>query len=117
MVGLTFCRLGPASATSNLVPDGSYAAGYDSQSWTEGQVVIPKELRDELPIAPGDEVTFWREGDHVAVRSVRAGRPIKGRFAAPTAIAHGAMLLTGDPELRQNGVPWRWEDPRTLRVN
>lgn len=46
----------------------------------KGQVVIPKQLRQELGIAPGDEVVFWREGDHVAVRAVRSGRPLQGRF-------------------------------------
>jgi AbrB family looped-hinge helix DNA binding protein len=46
----------------------------------KGQVVIPKELRDELGIEPGDEVTFWLHGDHVAVRP--AGRAeLRGRFA------------------------------------
>jgi AbrB family looped-hinge helix DNA binding protein len=45
----------------------------------KGQVVIPKELRDELGIEPGDEVSFWRHGDHVAVRP--AGRAaLRGRF-------------------------------------
>lgn len=47
----------------------------------KGQVVIPKELRDELGIAPGDEVTFWREGDHVAVQPARSDRPLLGRYA------------------------------------
>ncbi|HWH31559.1 MAG TPA: AbrB/MazE/SpoVT family DNA-binding domain-containing protein [Egibacteraceae bacterium] len=47
----------------------------------KGQVVIPKELREELGIAPGDEVTFWREGAHVALAPVRSRRPLKGRFA------------------------------------
>lgn len=47
----------------------------------KGQVVIPKELRDELGIAPGDEVTFRREGDHVAIEPARSERPLKGRFA------------------------------------
>jgi AbrB family looped-hinge helix DNA binding protein len=46
----------------------------------KGQVVIPIELRQELGIQPGDEVTFWREGDHVAVRLARSGRPLFGRF-------------------------------------
>ena len=46
----------------------------------KGQVVIPKQLRDQLGIDPGDEVTFWREGDHVAVRPVASGRPLFGRF-------------------------------------
>ncbi len=46
----------------------------------KGQVVIPKELRDALGIAPGDAVTFWREGDHVAVRPARSNRPLHGRY-------------------------------------
>ena len=47
----------------------------------KGQVVIPKALRDEFGIEPGDEVVFWRDGDHVAVRAVHGSRPLKGRFA------------------------------------
>lgn len=46
----------------------------------KGQVVIPKDLRDEFGIEPGDEVTFWRDGDHVAVRPTRASVPLKGRL-------------------------------------
>ena len=47
----------------------------------KGQVVIPKELRDELGIQPGDEVSFWLDGDHVAVRPTSRRRPLRGRFA------------------------------------
>jgi AbrB family looped-hinge helix DNA binding protein len=46
----------------------------------KGQVVIPKALRDELGIEPGDEVTFWRDEDHVALRRVAAAAPLRGRF-------------------------------------
>ncbi len=46
----------------------------------KGQVVIPKSLRDELGIESGDEVSFWREGDHVAVRPAGMRRPLRGRF-------------------------------------
>jgi AbrB family looped-hinge helix DNA binding protein len=46
----------------------------------KGQVVIPKELRDELGIEPGDEVSFWRHGDHVAVRPASHGGSLRGRF-------------------------------------
>jgi AbrB family looped-hinge helix DNA binding protein len=48
----------------------------------EGQVVIPKELRDELGIEPGDEVRFWRHDDHVALRPAGPRRPLRGRFRA-----------------------------------
>ncbi len=47
----------------------------------KGQVVIPKNLRDQLGLEPGDEVTFWREGDHVVVRRRDDAPPLKGRFA------------------------------------
>jgi AbrB family looped-hinge helix DNA binding protein len=45
----------------------------------KGQVVIPKELRDELGIEPGDEVSFWRHEDHVAVRPAKRAQ-LRGRF-------------------------------------
>lgn len=47
----------------------------------KGQVVIPQQLRRELGIEPGDEVEFWLDGDHVAVRRVQVRRPLRGRFA------------------------------------
>jgi AbrB family looped-hinge helix DNA binding protein len=43
-------------------------------------VVIPKDLRDELGIEPGDDVDFWREGDAVVVLPRRRRRPLLGRF-------------------------------------
>jgi AbrB family looped-hinge helix DNA binding protein len=45
----------------------------------KGQVVIPKELRDELGIEPGDEISFWRHDDHVALRPAGRGE-LRGRF-------------------------------------
>lgn len=46
----------------------------------KGQVVIPKKLREELGIEPGDEVSFWLDGDHVAVRPARRRADLRGRF-------------------------------------
>lgn len=46
----------------------------------KGQVVIPHQLRTELGIEPGDEVEFWQDGDHVAVRPVASRTPIRGRL-------------------------------------
>lgn len=36
----------------------------------KGQVVIPKAIRDEIGIKPGDEVTFESHGSEVRVRRV-----------------------------------------------
>lgn len=47
----------------------------------KGQVVIPKELRDELGIEPGDEVRFWRHEDHLALQPAGWQRPLRGRFS------------------------------------
>lgn len=38
----------------------------------KGQVVIPKAIRDELGIRPGDEVAFEPDGAEVRVRRVEA---------------------------------------------
>ena len=58
----------------------------------KGQVVIPKELRDDLGILPGDLVEFWREGDHVIVRRAVPQEPLFGRFRG----AGLAELLAAD---------------------
>ena len=52
----------------------------------KGQVVIPKDLREEFGIEPGDEVVFWRDRDHVAVQPVHGQRRLKGRFAARSLV-------------------------------
>lgn len=52
----------------------------------KGQVVIPKELRDQLGIEPGDEVDFWRHDDHVAVRPAKHRRALRGRFQGSTLV-------------------------------
>jgi AbrB family looped-hinge helix DNA binding protein len=68
------------------LPDQVMRHGMTHKVGPKGQVVIPKDLRDVLGIEPGDEVTFWRDGDHVAVRSVRSTRPLRGRFASSALV-------------------------------
>jgi AbrB family looped-hinge helix DNA binding protein len=50
----------------------------------KGQVVIPKDIRDELGLKPGAEVEFERDGQ--AVRVLPAGaaatRGLRGRYKA-----------------------------------
>jgi antitoxin PrlF len=38
----------------------------------KGQVVLPKELRDDLGIEPGDEVTFDKGDGEIRVRKARS---------------------------------------------
>jgi antitoxin PrlF len=49
---------------------------------TKGQVVIPKDLRDELGLQPGSEVDFERDGDTVRIRHAGAAatRGLRGRY-------------------------------------
>lgn len=65
--------------TFRMVPE-VILAGMTHRVGPKGQVVIPKDLRDALGIEPGDEVSFWREDDHVALRPARTARPLRGRF-------------------------------------
>lgn len=62
----------------------------------KGQVVIPKDLRDELGIEPGDEVTVWRHGDHVALRHAGSGRPLRGRYRGSRLVDELADERTAD---------------------
>lgn len=47
-----------------------------------GQVTVPLELLREYGIAPGDEVTLSREGDHIALGPAPSDAGLKGRFAS-----------------------------------
>ena len=49
---------------------------------TKGQVVIPKELREEAGLHPGAEVEFERDGERITITKHRSDRDsLRGLFA------------------------------------
>jgi AbrB family looped-hinge helix DNA binding protein len=42
-----------------------------------GRVVIPKSLRDELHLEPGDKLRLQSEGERVTLQPVRASTPLQ----------------------------------------
>jgi AbrB family looped-hinge helix DNA binding protein len=42
-----------------------------------GRVVIPKEIRDELRLGPGDNLSLESEGDRVTLRPLHASPPLR----------------------------------------
>jgi AbrB family looped-hinge helix DNA binding protein len=42
-----------------------------------GRVVIPKEIRDELHLEPGDTLAFASEGESVTLRPLHANPPLQ----------------------------------------
>jgi antitoxin PrlF len=50
----------------------------------KGQVVIPKQMRDDLGLQPGAEVEFERDGDTVRIMAAgtAATNGLKGRYRA-----------------------------------
>lgn len=47
----------------------------------KGQVVIPKRIRDQANLHPGDEVEFELKDDHVILTPSRRTAGLGGRFA------------------------------------
>jgi AbrB family looped-hinge helix DNA binding protein len=46
----------------------------------KGQVVIPKDLREQIGIGPGDDVAFEPVDDGIVVRRAGDRPPLLGRF-------------------------------------
>jgi AbrB family looped-hinge helix DNA binding protein len=47
----------------------------------KGQVVIPKDLREQANLGPGDDVSFEPVDDGIMVRRAGERTPLRGRFA------------------------------------
>lgn len=48
----------------------------------KGQVVLPKRIREQLGIRPGDEVHVERDGDGVVIRPASGGEDLFGSLPA-----------------------------------
>jgi AbrB family looped-hinge helix DNA binding protein len=57
-----------------------------------GRVVIPKTLRDELHLEPGDSLALESEGENVTLRPVRSASPM--RKERGVWVFHGGRKLT-----------------------
>lgn len=47
----------------------------------KGQVVIPKSLRDQVNLHPGDEVSFELRDGQIVLGTLRPSNALGGRFA------------------------------------
>jgi AbrB family looped-hinge helix DNA binding protein len=48
---------------------------------SKGQIVIPKEIRDRVPLHTGDAVNVELHGDSIIVTAVKHPTRLAGRFA------------------------------------
>lgn len=54
----------------------------------KGQVVVPKAIRDEVGLHPGDLIDFeFRNGEVVLMRHEREMKPLGGRYAGSGILA------------------------------
>jgi AbrB family looped-hinge helix DNA binding protein len=65
-----------------------------------GRVVLPKPLRDELDLGPGDSLELESAGDKITLRPVRAAAPLTKengvwvfRTRQPLAVSHTDDVL------------------------
>lgn len=67
-----------------------------------------RDLRDVIAVRLPDERLV------LEAARIKSDHPMAyaDAFAAALAVAHDAVLWTGDPELLLDEVPWRWRDLR-----
>jgi AbrB family looped-hinge helix DNA binding protein len=67
--------------SAGILSDGVILLSMTHRVGPKGQVVIPKALRDQLGIVPGDEVDFALEDGVVRVEPIRERSSLRGSFA------------------------------------
>ena len=59
-----------------------------------GRVIIPKQVRDEMRLEPGDTLALDSEGERVTLRPLRTGSPM--RKERGVWVFHGGKALALD---------------------
>ena len=72
-----------------------------------GRVVIPKTLRDELHLEPGDTLELDSEGERVTLRPVRSASPLRKK--------HGVWVFHGSKKLSAAATNKALSDIRARR--
>ena len=67
--------------------DAVILSGMTHRVGRKGQVVIPKTFRMAVGIAPGDEVTFSREGNAIRVERALSADALMGSLAGHRLVA------------------------------
>ena len=57
-----------------------YSSSMTGRVGTKGQVVIPKSLRDQVNLHPGDEVNFELKDGQIVLTASRLPAALGGRF-------------------------------------
>ncbi len=68
-----------------------------------GRVVIPKAVRDELRLAPGDALALQSDGEHVTLQPVRSG-PGLSKERGIWVFRSGAGLTAEETDRALDGV-------------
>lgn len=58
-----------------------YWASMTQRMGAKGQVVIPKTLREQAGLGPGDSVAFEPIDDGIVIKRAGERAPLRGRFA------------------------------------
>jgi AbrB family looped-hinge helix DNA binding protein len=73
----------------------------------DGRVVIPKVVRDELQLKPGQKLNLESEGDRITLRRLRSGSPLRKEHGfwvfhggEPLSVAEASKLISNSREQR-----------------
>ena len=66
-----------------------------SKITVKGQVTIPKNVRDELGVCPGDVIVFTKKGGDIVIKPAGTLLDLKGIIVTPKKIKDWASVRKG----------------------